>query len=859
MQAEIFEQILDRLPLNVFLKDESGRICYANEATASILNHSKEALIGLDDAALFAPEDATRLQEQDRDALKSEQPVYHEEHLRIGDTRYWLLSGKRTITDPQGRRLLLGYSMDISERKAIEAALTGQKDLIEQVINTDPNLIFVKDAVGHFVLINNAVAELFGQDKEQLIGQLNAEVHRTPEENRVFEQTDQRVLEAGETVVLNESFTRPSGEVRWFRTIKKPIHLDGETKILGISTDITEQRDYESRLEKALRTEKHFIASMSHEIRTPLNSILGYLELLKTATMDEEARDFVHKANISSQHLFSLINDILDISKIEAGELDLSAQPFDLDELLLECGVIVSSRVSPDVSLEIDPPRLGHYLMGDGMRIRQIFVNLLGNAAKFTRRGFIRLEAQVLDRKEGLLELTFTVRDSGVGIAPEKLKEIFEPFKRAHRDRFEGTGLGLYLSRALAEQMGGHIAVSSVPGEGSAFSVQLPLRIDRPKRADDRLKGMQILMLSSDPALHLIGTECERLGAKVWFVALKGRSLSAIRADLERHLQGQARLDAVLVDLEEQEDRAVHLLWLLRDLSPEALLVALGGDAAQEEADAVVAKPLFLPALLDLITEQVARRSRFIRDYSPWQILMVEDVEINIELSRELFMRFFNIQLQVARSGEEAIERVRHEDFDLIFMDIQMPGFSGIEATEAIRAFNQAVPIVAISANAFAEDARVAKEAGMNDYLTKPIRKEQVAKVLDTYLNLGSGATKESDQGGPLNKRIYQFYEADHAAESARRLSELATRSLLVELGTLRDLMHATADGQKFRQSLHRLKGILLNCGLFEQASKVGEAERLLSGGVLPQIDFFEGLLVALEIEPQALKEKTNG
>lgn len=241
-----------------------------------------------------------------------------------------------------------------------------------------------------------------------------------------------------------------------------------------------------------------------------------------------------------------------------------------------------------------------------------------------------------------------------------------------------------------------------------------------------------------------------------------------------------------------------------------------------------------------------------INDWSGARILMVEDVEINAELAREMFKRFFNSDLQIARSGEEAIWRLKREQFDLIFMDIQMPGCSGIEATRSIRLFNPSVPIVAISANAFAEDAVEAKAAGMDDYLTKPIRKERVAEVLNHYLS--KKTQQEDNETMTLRNRIRKYYEKEHTAQSANRLSELAASSLLSELARLKTLLHATVEPEVLRQSLHRLKGILLNSGFMELAKKVSEQERNLSEQSLPEIGFLDQLLSALDLDMEILE-----
>ena len=361
-------------------------------------------------------------------------------------------------------------------------------------------------------------------------------------------------------------------------------------------------------LSRALDSEKQFIASMSHEMRTPLNAILGYQELLLELPLSSQALDFAQKANRSSQHLFALINDVLDLSKIEANQLDLASEPLDLPLLMQECAEIAEPGLRTGVALAFDCKRLDCVPLGDAMRLKQIFINLLGNAAKFTQAGQIDFLARTVLQEEKSVTIAFSVADTGTGIAPSRLGEIFKPFRRAHDGRYEGTGLGLYLSSLLAARMGGRLEVASKPGEGSVFTLTLPFA-------------------------------CRALKA--------------------------------------------------------APIVA---------------------------------------DYSRFLVLMVEDMPLSAELAKALFERFFGIDLQIAATAEEAVSRVAREPFDLVFTDIQLPGTSGFEVAAQLKMQHPGLPIVAISAGASAEDAKRAKAAGLADYLTKPIQKEQVAAVLARVL-----------------------------------------------------------------------------------------------------------------------------
>lgn len=607
---------------------------------------------------------------------------------------------------------------------------------------------------------------------------------------------------------------------------------------------------YEQKLDKALASQKQFIASMSHEIRTPLNSIIGYLDLLKSEDLTTKARGFVDSADISAKHLFSLINDILDISKIEAQQLELSESPLDLDDLLLDSGVIISSRVHKDVLLSIELPRFDFMVIGDVVRIRQIFVNLLGNASKFTSSGEIRIYLISHEtNRDGSVLVTFAVEDSGIGIDSDKIADLFKPFKQLHGGKFEGTGLGLYLTKALVEKMGGTISVESKPSVGTKFTFSLKLKKGEKKLPKAELNGVKILLLSDDESLELLTEEASVLGATIKKLSPK-RAGVAIYAEIERTLKGGFASDLALLMQDELGDRTKNTLKILRDLTPNTQIVAI--DASDEVAklvDKVVNKPLFLSTLRAILKDAKTAKKPTISSYSGRSVLLVEDMELNAQLAKEMFKRYFELDLILASSAEEAIWRLKKERFDLVFMDIQLPKIDGIEATKIIREFDKTTPIVALSANAFQEDISLAKEAGMNDYLTKPIEKKRVQDVLERFLSLDLiGSTPSMIS---LEDRIRGYFEMEYSKESAKRLTDIAIKSIDQELENLKSMMNSSKDSDSIRQALHKLKGVFLNSGLNDVAKSVSQSEEEAKNGKLPTNEFVESLICRLGIEKE--------
>lgn len=484
-----------------------------------------------------------------------------------------------------------------------------------------------------------------------------------------------------------------------------------------------ELTDLSFRMRGALESEKRFIASMSHELRTPLNAIIGLIEILRTTPLNEDQRTLIDNAGESSRHLLSLISDVLDISRIDAGELDLVRESFDLVTLLRECIDMVAPLVKEGVSLRTELPHAKMPVIGDKLRLKQIFLNLLGNAAKFTEKGEIRL---LLVRREsageGRIRVKLCVEDTGIGIAREAQGEIFLPFRKHGSPRYDGTGLGLSISRSLARMMDGDIEVESAEGKGSAFFVSF--------------------VIETDPS---------------------ARSAGAVQRDTS----------------------------------------AVNGELAT------------------------------------MRVLLVEDLEMNIFVAREMLHRFFGIDPDIARDGAEAVEKVRGNRYDIVFMDIHMPVMDGIEATKTIRKLRTGVPVIGLSADALSTDIEGAKRAGMDDYLTKPVSCDALEAVLRRFAPNGRKQTekKRFDRKGKtatgegrerVVAHVMKSYinDRDFAVEMYRICAE-SVASLTVQV---REKI-AKGEYDRLPEMLHNLKGVLLQCGLKEEGRKASELEGMAERG----------------------------
>ena len=487
------EKILNFLPLSIYEKDGQGRYTFVNEQAVRVIGRSAEQILGRSDRDIYAPEVAARLMADDRRVRSQVVPklVIEEEH-RFDGGAHTFLAGK-SLLDPNLpiESPLVGYAIDITERKQFELHLEQQKNFIRHVIDTIPHLVYVRDAAGALVMVNLATARLLGDDPQTLEHPRAAGLPATVvPDHPLFSGAlvaERQVLSDHVTLRIEESLTLPDGHAICFDTIKTPIYMpDGALNVLSVSTDITERKQFEADLsrardaaEQASLAKSAFLANMSHEIRTPLNAVIGFSELLEKRNSDPRHQTYLGAIKAGGRALMTLINDILDLSKIEAGKLDIVWEQMNPRQLFEEMQGIFAHSVQErglSFGLMLDPA-LPERMVLDETRLRQILFNLIGNAIKFTENGSVSLSVSVVPTAEpDRYDLIVDVEDTGIGIAPEACELIFESFRQQDSQttkKYGGTGLGLAISRRLAEMMNGSIAVTSVLGQGSRFRVCL--------------------------------------------------------------------------------------------------------------------------------------------------------------------------------------------------------------------------------------------------------------------------------------------------------------------------------------------------------------------------------------------------
>lgn len=576
-----------------------------------------------------------------------------------------------------------------------------------------------------------------------------------------------------------------NGEYKWILGRGMVVARDSAGKPLraiGTHTDITEHKQAELYLEQAReqseaanQAKSLFLSSMSHEMRTPLNAIIGMSYLLGNTRLDQDQKEEVEAIQISSNNLLSLVNDILDISKIEARGLVIDQHPFSLPTLFNELRQTISiPQHKKQLSLDIPAltPEIPDVLIGDDTRLRQILVNLLNNAIKFTERGGVVLNVTVVSRDEtsNKLCLRFSVTDTGIGISPEIQTTLFQPFTQADSSitrRFGGTGLGLSIVKQLAEAMGGTVGLESTPGQGSTFWVELPLMICREMiNSPYKYKSVRPLhvLIADDEENErndLIGISTN-LGWQVDGVDIG----MVIVEGIVEHLQGPSPIDCIVMNW--QPNRLAALVELKQRVGeakmPPVIIVTehdkteVIKSAKDVKLDAVLTKPVHASALFNAVNEAVNDYGQgYNHVFNTTQttnndsyglpgvnVLVVDDSRMNLDVCRRI-LSIEGAHTILAESGEEALKVLKSEslaNLDIVLMDLQMPGMSGLETTKKIRdelgLFD--LPVIALTAGATITERELALSSGMNDFLIKPINPVQLIRVLRRYVEHARGA-----------------------------------------------------------------------------------------------------------------------
>ncbi|QBF28040.1 response regulator [Pseudomonas tructae] len=609
---------------------------------------------------------------------------------------------------------------------------------------------------------------------------------------------------------------------------------------------------------EASRIKSEFLANMSHEIRTPLNGILGFTHLLQKSELTPRQLDYLGTIEKSAGSLLGIINEILDFSKIEAGKLVLDSIPFNLRDLIQDTLTILAPAAHAKqlelVSLVYRDTPLS--LVGDPLRLKQILTNLVSNAIKFTREGTIVARAMLEEEREDSVQLRISVQDTGIGLSTQDVRALFQAFSQADNSLSRqpgGTGLGLVISKRLIEQMGGEIGVDSTPGEGSQFWISLSL----PKARDDAedlplqpLVGRRVAIVDShELARQALEHQLEDCGLSVSLFSTLDQLLQAVEAAI---LAGQPFELAVLgISLDDlSPERLGQYIQQLERLACQPLVLcptteqALYHPYLPNGHSQLQAKPACTRKLRRALVEMVQPRrpgsdSKPVSDQPLPKVLCVDDNPANLLLVQTL-LEDLGAEVLAVDSGYAAVQAVQDERFDLVLMDVQMPGMDGRECTEQIRRWETsqsgaALPIVALTAHAMANEKRALLHSGMDDYLTKPISERQLAQVVLKWTGLALGAPRPER---PLERAPESIELKVLDPEEGLRLAagkpDLAADMLAMLLASLESDREAirvareAADRNAMIERVHRLNGASRYCGVPQLRAACQRSETLL-------------------------------
>ena len=884
-QAEFFSSLLQLVNDLVWSVAIDGRhLLYVNPAAEQIYGRPLSELSGNDSLWFEAvhPDDQPALKAK----LESLQPgVQADLSFRVvqpsGSLR-WLQGSFRLIEDEKGTPIRIGcIAKDVTKRISAERELEQSQAIYDSLVQSLPINVFRKDREGRIRFGNKRYCKALGKTLEELIGKTDADLF-SPALAEKYCTDDRWVLQTGLPFHDIEEHPGADGSIQYVEVLKAAVTDPSGRRvgIQGMFWDVTERklaekalRDAKELAESASRAKSDFLANMSHEIRTPMNAILGMTELLIDTDVNSTQREYLTMVQESGESLLSLINDILDFSKIEAGKMELECEQFDIRDRLGDTMRSLSLRAHTknlELALSIDQ-RIPRRVAGDVGRLRQVIVNLVGNAIKFTNEGEVVLEITALNRTDETIQLQFTVQDTGIGIPPEKLESIFAEFEQADSSttrQFGGTGLGLAIGSRLVTLMGGDLKVTSQVGVGSTFEFIIELGLDRDS-AENYSVGVDIQGL---PILVVDDNATNRRILEVMLESWGAHPISASSAKqaigILRGMAGEnERIPLVLSDVNMPNHDGYDLSdWIRSDESTRSTRIILltsssrSGESQRRrdlQIDFQLLKPVKQSDLLDAIANalelnqgtasesppQVSDDSRVVdpaldthstatdsEANEPLRLLLAEDNLVNQRLAIGVLEKYGH-QLEVASDGNQAVELFKKSEFDAILMDVQMPNLDGIEATKAIRELEKGkskrIPIIAMTAHAMVGDRQRCLDAGMDEYVSKPIRIPELMKALG--LATGRNQVVTLSVTTSTDNHLVDWNQAlETVGGDKDLLVEIISVFLAEQNNMLGEVETAIReqDAKELRRSAHALKGALNHLGSAAVAQIAAELER---------------------------------
>ncbi len=867
-RERLYRAAYDDNPLMLFTLAQDGTILAVNQSGAEQLGYKVAELIGRLSTKVIYEEDQALLMKFIKNALKHPDKITKWElrKVRKNGSVIWVRETARVLKDRNNQDLIFIVCEDVTDKKNAETRLKESEERYRYLTaNLPQTAVMLFDRDLKYILVDGSLNDQQRLRSVGIEGKALAEVH--PHLAEIFTPLYKKALE-GHTSVLEHQI---DGNVYSFQIL--PVR-NRERKVYAgmvVAQDITMRKAAEETLklardeaEAANRAKSEFLAMMSHEIRTPMNGIIGMISLLQNTPLTKEQKEFVETIRSSSDALLEIINDVLDFSKIESGKLELSIDAFDLAECVEDaCNLFAAKASEKHIELICDiSTTVPLFIKADASRLRQVLVNLLANAVKFTEKGEVVCSVELAEMSGLIAELHFTVRDTGIGIPAEKFDRIFQPFSQvdAYSSRKHGgTGLGTAICERLVKLMGGKIWFESEVGKGTAFHFTLSAPIAPQQHTlmqpsdTSLLKGKRVLIVDDNATnRRLLALQSERWGM-VATAASSGQEAIELMDEAQKL---SAPFDLALLDMYMPMQNGVELAKTIRarypNLKMPMLLLSSASKSEQEGIRAaeslfagIMLKPVRKNQLLNLVVSalspkktiesaEVEQKGNSAENTRPTptkalSILLAEDHIVNQKLMMAMLGKL-GYTPDLANNGVEVLERLKSKRYDIILMDIQMPEMDGVEATQRIIAEyppETRPKIIAVTAHALKGDREKYLALGMDDYLSKPVSIDAVRGMLEKW---SADAFTSEKSHAPLSQQFFDALLNLETIEMLRQLSKATESSVLhecidifarnapVQLSQLEAAVR-TKDYKSLKEVARGLKGACMNVGAARMSS----------------------------------------
>ncbi|MDF1666965.1 MAG: response regulator, partial [Planctomycetota bacterium] len=750
-------------------------------------------------------------------------------------------------------------------------ALTRSEQRFRYLMDHAADTMLVHDAEGIIVEVNRKACESLGFERAELLGKDIDSIHSSKDDYLTLVQA----LQSEHSFTIEGIQTTKAGEILAVECAIGRFDIAGKPLYINVSHDMTHHIEIQSQLrnakdsaESANIAKSEFLAVMSHEIRTPMNGVLGMTELLLNTELNSTQKEYAQTSLRSANLLLSVINDILDFSKIEAGKLELDPIEFDLREAIEETIDLMSPQaMDKGVELILNYPRnLPRIVIGDVVRIRQLILNLVSNAIKFTEDGHVFTRVEILESNDSQARLNFLIEDTGIGLSDEAMAQIFGSFTQADQSttrKFGGTGLGLTICKKLAELMGGTIKVESQLGKGSTFSFALTLDYGTqvPQQSHEKLKtsglkNLKVLVVDdNDVNRAVLEGYLNNWNFKCESVSNGAEALQRLQIASDN----DAPFDFALLDFDMPQMNGLTLGSTIAESSDlsKTRLVMLSSVIHQQKSreflaagfSAYVTKPIrqsrLFDTLMDLWSESqkslddspgsLETRLKKLRDSVPHlEVLLAEDNHINQRVAVHM-LEGIGQKVTIADNGRIALEKLDEKTFDLIFMDCRMPELDGYETTRQIRRHDvhSKIPIIAMTANATTKDRERCLSAGMDDYLSKPVIQADLVQILQKWTKIKNARQSLATLSQNEDKRVYlelsllERFKSDQTDEQYLDFIDDLMSNTIIEMNEVAESILEAIDSEDrdaIQNHGHSLKGVAINMGapqLSEGASNI--------------------------------------